>query len=53
MRSPPVSLPKAMRVAVGTDLGDGSGEEGLSMITVTVAWGGENSYGVSGVVSRW
>jgi len=39
--------------SIGTDLGDGSGEEGLSMITVTVAWGGENSYGVSGVVSRW
>ncbi len=39
--------------SIGTDLGDGSGEEGLSMITVTVDWGGENSYGVSGVVSRW
>ena len=39
--------------SVGTDLGDGSGEEGLSMITVTVSWGGGNSYGVSGVVSRW
>jgi len=39
--------------SIGTDLGDGSGEEGLSMITVTVAWGGENSYSVSGVVSRW
>ena len=38
---------------IGTDLSDGSGEEGLSMITVTVDWGGENSYGVSGVVSRW
>jgi len=38
--------------SIGTDLGDGSGE-GLSMITVTVDWGGENSYGVSGVVSRW
>ena len=38
---------------IGTDLGDGSGEEGLSMITVTVDWGGENSYGVTGVVSRW
>ena len=38
--------------SIGTDLGDGSGE-GLSMVTVTVNWGGENSYGVSGVVSRW
>ena len=38
---------------IGTDLGEGSGEEGLSMITVTVDWGGENSYGVTGVVSRW
>ena len=39
--------------SIGTDLGDGSGEEGLSMITVAVAWGDENSYSVSGVVSRW
>ncbi len=39
--------------SIDTDLGDGSGEEGLSMITVTVDWGGGNSYGVSGVVSRW
>ncbi|MDQ3251253.1 MAG: type IV pilus modification PilV family protein [Rubrobacter sp.] len=39
--------------SIGTDLGGGSGEEGLSMITVTVDWSGENSYGVSGVVSRW
>jgi prepilin-type N-terminal cleavage/methylation domain-containing protein len=38
---------------VGTDLGDGSGEEGLLMVTVTVDWGGGNSYDVSGVVSRW
>ncbi len=38
---------------IGPDLGEGSGEEGLSMITVTVDWGGENSYGVTGVVSRW
>jgi prepilin-type N-terminal cleavage/methylation domain-containing protein len=38
---------------VGTDLGDGSGEEGLSMVTVTVDWDGGNSYSVSGVVSRW
>ena len=38
---------------IGNDLGDGSGEEGLSMITVTVHWGGGNAYGVSGVVSRW
>ena len=37
---------------IGTDLSDGSGE-GLSMITVTVDWSGENSYGISGVVSRW
>ena len=39
--------------SIGTDLGDSPGEEGLSMITVTVDWGGENSYGVTGVVSRW
>lgn len=39
--------------SVGTDLGDGYGEEGLSRITVTVNWGGENSYGISGIVSRW
>ena len=39
--------------SIDTDLGDGSGEEGLSMITVTVDWDGGNSYGVSGVVSRW
>jgi Tfp pilus assembly protein PilV len=38
--------------SIGADLGDGSGE-GLSMVTVTVEWDGENSYGVSGVVSRW
>jgi Tfp pilus assembly protein PilV len=38
--------------SIGTDLGDGSGE-GLSRITVTVSWGGKNSYDVSGVVSRW
>jgi prepilin-type N-terminal cleavage/methylation domain-containing protein len=38
---------------IGTDLSDESGEEGLSRITVTVDWGGENSYGVTGVVSRW
>jgi len=38
---------------ISTDLGDDSGEEGLSMITVTVSWGGENSYGISGIVSRW
>lgn len=38
---------------VGTDLGDGSGDEGLTRITVTVAWSGGNSYSVSGVVSRW
>jgi prepilin-type N-terminal cleavage/methylation domain-containing protein len=38
---------------VGLDLGDGSGDEGLTMITVTVDWAGGNSYDVSGVVSRW
>ena len=39
--------------SIGTDLGDGAGEEGLSMITVKVDWDGGNSYSVSGVVSRW
>jgi prepilin-type N-terminal cleavage/methylation domain-containing protein len=39
--------------SIGTDLGDGTGEEGLTMVTVTVDWDGENSYSVSGVVSRW
>ena len=39
--------------SIGTDLGDDSGEEGLTMVTVTVDWNGENSYAVSGVVSRW
>jgi prepilin-type N-terminal cleavage/methylation domain-containing protein len=39
--------------SIGTDLGDDSGEEGLTMVTVTVDWDGENSYAVSGVVSRW
>ena len=39
--------------SIGADLGDGSGEEGLTMVTVTVDWDGENSYSVSGVVSRW
>jgi prepilin-type N-terminal cleavage/methylation domain-containing protein len=38
--------------SIGTDLGDGSGE-GLTMVTVTVDWDGEDSYVVSGVVSRW
>jgi hypothetical protein len=37
---------------IGTDLGSGSGDEGLTMVTVTVDSGG-SSYGVSGVVSRW
>ncbi len=37
---------------LATDLGDGFGDEGLRMVTVTVDFGGE-SYGVSGVVSRW
>jgi len=39
--------------SISTDLGDGSGKEGLTMITVTVSWNGGNSYSVSGVVSRW
>jgi hypothetical protein len=39
--------------SIGTDLDDGSGEEGLTMVTVTVDWDGENSYVISGVVSRW
>jgi hypothetical protein len=39
--------------SIGADLGDGSGEEGLTMITVTVGWDSENSYVISGVVSRW
>jgi prepilin-type N-terminal cleavage/methylation domain-containing protein len=37
---------------VGTDLGGTSGDEGLTMVTVTVDSGG-SSYSVSGVVSRW
>jgi hypothetical protein len=37
---------------IGTDLGGGSGDEGLTMVTVTVDFGG-SSYSVSGVVSRW
>ena len=39
--------------AIGTDFSDGSGDDGLTRITVTVNWGGENSYSVAGVVSRW
>ena len=39
--------------SIGADLGDDSGEEGLMMVTVTVDWDGENTYAVSGVVSRW
>jgi prepilin-type N-terminal cleavage/methylation domain-containing protein len=39
--------------SIGADLGDDSGEEGLTMVTVTVDWDGENTYAVSGVVSRW
>lgn len=31
---------------------DGSGDEGLMKITVTVKWGDDNTYGASGVVSR-
>jgi hypothetical protein len=38
---------------IGTDLRDGSGDEGLSRITVTVNWGDGNYYSVTGVVSRW
>jgi hypothetical protein len=38
---------------IGTDLSDRSGDEGLSRVTVTVNWDGENSYSVAGVVSRW
>jgi prepilin-type N-terminal cleavage/methylation domain-containing protein len=38
---------------IGTDLRDASGDEGLTRITVTVNWGGESSYSVAGVVSRW
>ena len=39
--------------SIGADLGEGSGEEGLTMVTVKVDWDGENTYAVSGVVSRW
>jgi prepilin-type N-terminal cleavage/methylation domain-containing protein len=39
--------------SIGTDLGYGSGEAGLTMVTVTVDWDGEDSYVVSGLVSRW
>jgi prepilin-type N-terminal cleavage/methylation domain-containing protein len=39
--------------SVDTELGDGSGAEGLTMVTVTVDRSGESSYVVSGVVSRW
>jgi hypothetical protein len=34
------------------DLAAVSGDEGLTMVTVTVE-SGESSYSVSGVVSRW
>ena len=44
---------KVVSKPVDPDLGDGSGDEGLTMITVTVDWDGGNSYDVSGVVSRW
>ncbi len=37
---------------IGADLGSGSGDEGLTMVTVTVSSGG-SSYGIYGVVSRW
>ena len=39
--------------SIGTDLRDGSGDEGLSRITVTVNWGDRNYYSVTGVASRW
>ena len=38
---------------IDTDLGQGSGDEGLAMVTVTVGRDGGNSYDVSGVVSKW
>ena len=38
---------------IGTDLRDGSGDEGLSRITVTVILGDDGSYSLAGVVSRW
>jgi prepilin-type N-terminal cleavage/methylation domain-containing protein len=38
---------------IDTDLGEGSGDEGLAVVTVTVGWDGGNSYDVSGVVSKW
>jgi hypothetical protein len=38
---------------VDTDLGDGSGDEGLTRVTVTVTWDDGNSYDLTGVVSRW
>jgi hypothetical protein len=37
---------------IGTDLGAVSGDEGLTMVTVTVESGG-SSYSVSGLMSRW
>ena len=37
---------------VDADLEYGSGDEGLTMVTVTVDSGG-SSYSVSGIVSRW
>ena len=37
---------------IGMDLSDVSEDEGLTMVTVTVGSHGD-SYGVSGVVSRW
>lgn len=39
--------------SIGADLRDGSGEDGLARITITVNWGSENSYSVAGVVSMW
>lgn len=39
--------------SIGADLREGSGEDGLARITITVNWGGESSYSVDGVVSRW
>lgn len=38
---------------VGTDLQEGSGDEGLTKVTVTVNWDVDDSYSLMGVVSRW
>jgi Tfp pilus assembly protein PilV len=39
--------------SIVTDLTDRPGEEGLTLVTFTVDWAGENYSVVSGVVSRW